>query len=300
VYASIAPAFAGQFGTDITPGKLRFALLKLGFADMVETALYADLVTMKEAFEFNDHVKTASDFMITSCCCPVWIKLIENKFPDLVSHISPSVSPMLASARVIKSLNPNAKVVFIGPCIAKKSEALLPDLRGAVDFVLTFPELATLFQAADIQLSEQPDQENPLASWCGRIYAHTGGVSDAVAVTLSKLVPRRAQSLVPIKVDGIPACQKILEEIKNGQLTANFIEGMACKGGCVGGPGRLIPPEQGKECVDQYAKQAPSHTPVENPQIYAILTQLGQASEVPALTGESAIAALLARKLNLT
>jgi iron only hydrogenase large subunit-like protein len=89
---------------------------------MVETALYADLITMKEAFEYDEHVKSASDFMITSCCCPVWIKLIENKYSELIEHISPSVSPMIASGRVIKSLDPNAKVVFIGPCIAKNQK----------------------------------------------------------------------------------------------------------------------------------------------------------------------------------
>ncbi len=299
VYASVAPAFAGQFGEGITPGQLRSALLKLGFSEMIETALYADLITMKEAFEFNDYVKTAADFMITSCCCPVWIKLIENKFPDLAKHISPSVSPMVASARVIKSLEPAAKVVFIGPCIAKKSEALLPDVKGAVDFVLTFPELAAIFKAVDITLSEQPDKENPQASSAGRIYAYTGGVSDSVNMTLDKLVPRRAQKFSPVKVDGIPDCQKLLEDINNGHLEANFIEGMACKGGCVGGPGRLIPPGEGKQRVTVYSQASFSQTPAENPEVYALLTQLGQTGDKTSLTGESPISILLARKLKI-
>jgi iron only hydrogenase large subunit-like protein len=297
VYASIAPAFAGQFGLDVTPGKLRSALLALGFTDVFETALYADLVTMKEAFEFEDHVKTAHDFMFTSCCCPVWIKLIENKFPDLVQHISPSVSPMVASARVIKQFEPEAKVVFIGPCIAKKSEAMLPDLKGAVDYVLTFQELATIFEATQINPAEQVDNEKSVASCGGRIYGYTGGVSTAVATTLEKLIPHHSQKLVPVKVDGIPDCQKLLEQIKNGQLTANFIEGMACKGGCVGGPGRLIPPEQGKEHVENYGQSSPAHTPVENPQVYAILARLGHENEITALSGKSPMAELLARKL---
>lgn len=297
VYASVAPAFAGQFGPNVSAGKLRTALLKLGFEDMVETALYADLVTMKEAFEFDEHVKTASDFMITSCCCPVWIKLIENKFPDLVEHISPSVSPMVASARVIKALNPNAKVVFIGPCVAKKSEALLPDLKGAIDFVLTFQELDAIFAAAEVNPEEQSDEENPMASWGGRVYARTGGVSAAVETTLNKIVPRRAQSLVALKVDGIPDCQKVLEKIKAGELDANFIEGMACKGGCVGGPGRLISPEQGTITVNEYGAAAAAQTPVENPQVYSILARLGNEQNIPVFTGESPMAQLLARKL---
>lgn len=299
VYASVAPAFAGQFGPDVTAGKLRSALLKLGFTDMIETALYADLITMKEAFEFDDYVKTEKDFMITSCCCPVWIKLIENKFPELAEHISPSVSPMIASGRVIKTLDPEAKVVFIGPCVAKKSEALLPDLKGAIDFVLTFQELSAIFDATDIHPVDQASKENPLASWGGRIYGFTGGVSSAVATTLEKLVPRRAQSLNPLKVDGIPDCQKLLEKIKAGDITANFIEGMACKGGCVGGPGRLIPPEEGKECVKKYGEEAIAHTPVENPQVYSILARLGHENDLPPLSGQSPIGSLLARKLHV-
>lgn len=297
VYASVAPAFTGQFGPDVTPGKLRSALISLGFTDMVETALYADLVTMKEAFEFNEHVKTEQDFLLTSCCCPIWIKLIENKFPELIEHISPSVSPMIASARVIKAINPEAKVVFIGPCVAKKAEAMLPDLQGAVDFVLTFQELNTIFEAAQVTPIDQPDQENSQASFSGRIYAHTGGVSAAVDKTLSKLLPNRAQNLRPLCVDGIPDCQQALGKIKEGKIEANFIEGMACKGGCVGGPGRIISPTEGKHYVVEYGQAAQAQTPVENPQVYALLNRLSQDEHNPNLTGESPIAKLLARNL---
>lgn len=298
VYASIAPAFVGQFGPEVTPGKLRSSLLKLGFTDMVETALYADLITLKEAFEFDNHVKAATDFMLTSCCCPVWIKLIENKFPALVEHISPSVSPMIASARIIKNFEPNAKVIFIGPCVAKKSEAMLPDLKGAIDFVLTFQEIAALFEAAKIDPVQQPDEEKPIASWAGRVYAYTGGVSAAVAATLGKIRPNSVKKLVPIQIDGIPDCQKILEQLQAGRLTANFIEGMACKGGCVGGPGRLVAPEKGKQYVANYGNVAKNHTPVENPQVYTILTRLGHDdANHSLLAGESPIANLLSRKL---
>ena len=299
IYASIAPAFAGQFGPVVTPGKLRSALLKLGFTEMVETALYADLITIKETFEFNDHVKEATDFLITSCCCPVWIKLIETKYPDMLEHISPSVSPMIASSRVIKAFNPQAKVVFIGPCVAKKSEALLPDLAGAIDFVLTFQELATIFEATGISPEEESDTDNPQASWGGRVYGRTGGVSAAVETTLQKLVPRRAESFSPLKVDGIPDCQKAMEAIRQGNRDTNFIEGMACKGGCVGGPGRILSPEAGTEEVDCYANTSQSITPVENPHVYSILVRLGQSEghSLPELTGESMMAKLLARNI---
>jgi iron only hydrogenase large subunit-like protein len=298
VYASVAPAFAGQFGPAVTPGKLRSALLKVGFAEMVETALYADLITMKECFEYDEHVQTEKDFLITSCCCPVWIKLIENRFPELLAHISPSVSPMVASARVIKAFDPDAKVVFIGPCVAKKSEAVLPGLKGAVDFVLTFQELAAIFEATGIDPADQPDEENAQASWGGRVYGRTGGVSAAVAATLAKLIPRRAEKFAARQVDGIPDCQKMLEELKGGGFAANFVEGMACKGGCVGGPGRILPPEEGTRQVNDYSAAAASHIPAENPQVYAILARLSHEADIPTLTGEGPIATLLARKLD--
>lgn len=300
VIASVAPAFAGQFGPDVTPGKMRQALKQLGFADMVETALYADLITMKEAFEFDEHLSEPSDFFITSCCCPVWIKLIQNKYPELASKISPSVSPMIASGRVIKSLNPNTKVVFIGPCIAKKSEAQLPDLKGAIDFVLTFQELDALFQAAKIDFANLSDDESPLASWAGRVYGRTGGVSSAVEAALNKLRPDYWPKLKSLQADGIPDCQKLLTKLSENKwedlMNANFFEGMACKGGCVGGPGRLLPPEQGRELINQYAAQSNSDTPIDNPQVLSLLAHLGN-QNVNDLTGESPMAQLLSRKL---
>ena len=297
VYASVAPAFTGQFGPNVTPGKLRSALLQLGFADMVETALYADLITMKEAFEFDEHVREAGDFLITSCCCPVWIKLIEGRYSELSAHISPSVSPMIASGRVIKTLEPQAKVVFIGPCIAKKTEATLPDLAGAIDFVLTFQELAAIFQATEIDPAGQPDAENAIASRAGRIYARAGGVSEAVAETLARILPKRAGALQPLKVDGIPQCQKVLEQAKTGLLDANFIEGMACLGGCVGGPGRIVSIEQSTNAVNDYGTAAAAATPVENPQVYQLLTRLGLEMSSSLLNVESPAGIVLGRRI---
>lgn len=298
VYATVAPAFVGQFGPNVTEGQLKTALIKLGFTAVVETALFADLVTIKEAFEFDRYVKEQRDFMITSCCCPVWIKLIENKFPDLLTRVSPSVSPMVASGRVIKKIDPRAKVVFIGPCIAKKAEAQLPELRGAIDFVLTFKELETIFAATGILPQQQEADSFANASWGGRVYARTGGVSAAVARTLDKILPQRVGVLTPVKVDGIPDCQKALDSLRTGKLTANFIEGMACKGGCVGGPGRLIDPDKGTAAVNRHGEAAAAETPVENPAVYALLAKLGH-DKVPPLAGEtSPMATLLTRHMS--
>lgn len=298
VYASVAPAFAGQFGPAVTAGKLRSALRRIGFADMIETALYADLITMKETFEFDEHVQSVGDFLITSCCCPVWIKLIEGRFASLAGHISPSVSPMVASGRIIKNLEPEAKVIFIGPCIAKKTEITLPDLAGAIDFVLTFQELAAIFSATGIDPASLPDEESPTASRAGRIYARTGGVSEAVAQTLKKILPHRVNDMQSLKVDGIPNCQKTLEQATNGQLEANFIEGMACIGGCVGGPGRIVGIEVSTPAVNGYAEEAAAGTPVENPQIYQLLTQLGWSNPAVKLEENSPTAVLLSRHIH--
>lgn len=120
VYAIIAPAYIGQFGEGVTPQKLRRALKAIGFKDMIEVALFADILTLKEAVEFNKHVNKQKDFMITSCCCPMWVAMIKKLYSDLVPHVAPSVSPMIACGRIIKKLYKNAKVVFIGPCVAKK------------------------------------------------------------------------------------------------------------------------------------------------------------------------------------
>lgn len=295
VYATVAPAFTGQFGPEVTAGKLRSALLKLGFSDMAETALGADLVTMKEALEFCAHVHEPGDVLITSCCCPVWIQLITTRFPNLRPKISPSVSPMVASGRVIKNFYPDSKVVFIGPCMAKKAEATMPDIAGTIDFVLTFQELKNLFEAAGIDPTKEPDQENAQASWAGRVFARTGGVSDAVKRTLEVLVPERAGDFNPTKVDGVPDCLKLLQDISDGKCEYNFVEGMGCKGGCVGGPGKLVDFAVTTPEVDRYGNQAVPKTPVDNPAIYALLARLGGAKNPEELRAGSPIADLLNR-----
>ena len=152
VFAAVAPAYIGQFGPKVTPGKLRAAFKNLGFYGMVEVALFADMLTLKEALEFDRNVTSEKDFMLTSCCCPIWVSMVRKVYQDLVPHVSPSVSPMVAAGRGVKQLHPGAKVVFVGPCIAKKAEAKEPDVRDAVDAVLTFQELSQIFHCIKIQM----------------------------------------------------------------------------------------------------------------------------------------------------
>jgi iron only hydrogenase large subunit-like protein len=278
VYAAVAPAIAGQFGRDVSRdvsmGKLRSALKSIGFADMVEVALFADMVTLKEADEFNMLVKTKDDFLITSCCCPIWVNLLTKHYGKLYERLTKTVSPMIASGRIIKAIFPDSKTVFIGPCVAKKAEAKHSDLKGAIDYVLTFNELSEVFKALEIDLKSLPDDNKEQSSYGGRTYARTGGVSQAVETTLERIAPGRTVKFKAIQADGVGECKKLLDSIKSGKVEANFIEGMGCKGGCVGGPRANMEPEEGKRCVEEYGHKAPFADPIDNINVRQLLKYL--------------------------
>lgn len=274
VYALVAPAFTGQFGEKATPGRLRTAFKALGFKGMVEVAVFADILTLKEALEFDRHVLTKSDFQLTSCCCPVWIAMIRGIYKDLVPHVPGAVSPMIAAGRVVKKIHPEAVTVFIGPCLAKKKEAKEPDIAGAVDYVLTFQEVRDIFEAAEISPEELTEEASEHSSRAGRIYARTGGVSEAVSKTLEQLHPGREIHVAAEQADGVQNLKALIERIKKGESNANFFEGMACPGGCVGGPKAIIEKEKGRECVNAYGDAAVYQTPLENPYVMELLARL--------------------------
>lgn len=275
VYAMIAPAFSGQFSEKVTAGKLRSAFKAAGFYGMIEVALFADILTLKEALEFDRAIQDDNDFIMTSCCCPMWVALIKKKYASLIPHVPPSVSPMVACGRSIKHIHPEAVTVFIGPCIAKKAEAREEDIKDAVDYVLTFQETAELFEVCGIDPAEMPEDESDHSSKGGRIYAKTGGVSEAVKSTVERLNPHRKIALKAQQADGIVDCKKMLLEIEKGNINANFIEGMGCKGGCIGGPKRIIPVDEAREHINNYAKSASCKTPADNPHVLMILQKLG-------------------------
>lgn len=258
VIAAVAPAIIGQFGEDVSLDQLRAALIKIGFSDMIEVAFAADMLTIKEAVEFNKHVNGPDDLMITSCCCPMWVGMLKKVYKELVPDLSPSVSPMVASGRILKKLNPDAKVVFIGPCIAKKAEAKEKDLSGDIDFVLTFQELDNIFKALEISPSNlEGVPTRDYASRGGRLYARTGGVSIAVGEAVEELYPEKAKLFKAVKAEGVRECKDILNKALSGDIKANFIEGMGCIGGCVGGSKALISKEEGKISVDNLAYNSP-------------------------------------------
>lgn len=258
VVAAVAPAIMGQFGEDVSLDQLREAFIKIGFTDMIEVAFAADMLTIKEAVEFNKHVNGPNDIMITSCCCPMWVGMLKRVYKELVPDLSPSVSPMIAAGRVIKKLNPDAKVVFVGPCIAKKAEAKERDLSHDIDFVLTFQELDDIFKTLEIKPSELKGvPTKDYASRGGRLYARTGGVSIAVGEAVEELYPEKAKLFKSAKAEGVRECKEILNKALSGDIKANFIEGMGCIGGCVGGPKALISKEEGKISVDNLAYNSP-------------------------------------------
>lgn len=275
VIAAVAPAIVNQFGEDVSMEQLREAFVSLGFSDMIEVAFAADILTINEAIEYNKHVNSPKDFMITSCCCPMWVGMLKKVYKNLVPDLSPSVSPMIAAGRIIKSLNKDAKVVFIGPCIAKKAEAKEKDLQGAIDFVLNFQEVDEIFKTLNIKPSELnglPAKE--YASRQGRIYARSGGVSYAVSETIKELYPEKYKDFKHEKAEGVVECKALLNKALNGEIDATFIEGMGCKFGCVGGPKVLIPPEKGRDAVNNFAFNSPIKVPTHSEVLDNVLSKL--------------------------
>ncbi len=275
VYALVAPAFIGQFSSEATPGMLRSAFRSIGFDGMIEVAIFADILTLKEALEFDRNIKTESDFQLTSCCCPMWIGMIRKIYHQLMPHVPGAVSPMIACGRTIKKLHPGAVTIFIGPCIAKKAEAREKDLQGAVDYVLTFQEMKDIFNALKIKPENMKDQKREYSSKAGRIYARTGGVSQAVRSTLEKLAPEKSMVIKTRQADGVSACKEMINSLLQGKGGANFFEGMGCVGGCVGGPKAVINPKLGCKTVEAYGERAQFETPIENPYVLELLKRLG-------------------------
>ena len=274
VYALVAPAFSGQF-SDVTPGMLRSALKKAGFDGMIEVALFADLLTLKEALEFDKNIVKETDYQLTSCCCPMWIAMIRKIYQELMPHVPPAVSPMIASGRAVKAMHPDALTIFIGPCLAKKAESREKDIADAVDYVLTFQEIQDIFHVMDIDPAKMEESEKDHSSRAGRIYAHTGGVSEAVSETLSRLNPNRKITIHTQQADGVAACKAMINDLLSDNTTANFFEGMGCVGGCVGGPKVLIPHKEGRVYVEEYGNAAPYPTPIDNPYVIELLHRLG-------------------------
>lgn len=247
VYAIVAPSISSQF-VYAKLGQVITGMKELGFHTVIEAALGADMVAMEESKEL------AEKGFLTSSCCPAFVQYIKSVFPSLLEFVSHNPSPMLALAKYIKGNEPDAKVVFIGPCTAKKLEAQLENVKPYVDAVLTFEELQALYDSRDIEITSLEEGVLDNASYFGRIFARSGGLSDAVAEAMKE--QDIDFDLKAISCDGIEECKLALLKKNKNVLDANFIEGMACIGGCIGGAGCLTHGEKNKAEVDKYGREA--------------------------------------------
>ena len=247
LYAVVAPSISSQF-TYAKLGQVITGLKKLGFHTVVEAALGADMVAQAESKEL------AEKRFLTSSCCPAFVTYIRQSFPELLPYVSHNLSPMATIAKYIKDTTANAKVVFIGPCTAKKAEAQNEKVKPYIDAVLTFEELQALFDSRDMDITTLEEGVLDNASYFGRIFARSGGLTDAVAQGLKEQEIDFA--LKACTCDGIEACRVALLKKSKNLLDANFIEGMACIGGCIGGAGCLTHGEKNKAEVDKYGREA--------------------------------------------
>ncbi len=239
VYAAIAPAVAGQFGPDMTPQKLRSGFKALGFEDIVEVAIGADLCTISEAEDFIREVPNKLPFMGTSCC-PAWSVMAKRDFPEYAKCISMALTPMVLTGRLIKKEHPNCKVAFIGPCSAKKLEAMRTSIRTDIDFVLTFEEVLGMFDAKNVIFKDlEEDHSMHGASADGRGFAVGGGVAHAVAEYIKENYPDI--EVKTERADGLDNCKKMMMMAKAGRYNGYLLEGMACPGGCIAGAGTIQP-----------------------------------------------------------
>ena len=263
VIAIVAPAFIGQFGKYSTPEKFTAAMKRLGFDRVVEVAVGADMCTIEEAKDFLEKVPAQQNFMATSCC-PAWHSMVHKLFPAQSKNISMTLTPMVFTARLMKKQFPGCKVVFVGPCAAKKLEAIRENIRSDVDFVLTFEELQGMFEAKEVDFATievgEPMNEGTAA---GRGFAVSGGVAGAVEKLIHETNPDL--EVKTARAEGLRECRKLMTMAKAGKYNGYLLEGMACPGGCVAGAGTILPVDLAAKVVGRYQSEAKSESPLESP-----------------------------------
>ena len=255
IYAIVAPAIMGQYGAKVNLKTIDDAFQKLGFDGVYEVSIGADLCTIEEAEDYLKNVPDKLRFMATSCC-PAWSKMAKMEYPDYKDNISMAMTPMVYTARLVKKMHPDCKIVFVGPCSAKKLEASRKAVRSDVDFVLTFEELNGMFVAKGVDLNKlKPAELKNETSADGRGFAVMGGVAQAVVNACGKISPDRE-----IKVfasQGLDNCRKMLKDAVEGKYDGYLLEGMACPMGCVSGAGTITSPNKAKSMVGISQKETP-------------------------------------------
>ena len=260
VVAAVAPAFVSQFGENVTSSQMREAMRQVGFHKVIEVAVGADMCTAEEAEDFLKKVPAEQPFMATSCC-PSWSVMAKKLFPQFKDYISMAMTPMVLTARLYKKDHPDVRIVFIGPCTAKKLEASRRTIRSDVDFVLTFEEMQGIFDAKGIVPSEMPvdpEEEFSTGTSLGRGFAVTGGVANAVKEAIKEIDPDREVKIE--HADGLRECRKMLQMARAGKRNGYLLEGMACPGGCVAGAGTITPVKKSTAAVGKYVADAKVRT----------------------------------------
>jgi len=255
VYAVVAPAIAAQF-EDVNLEQINYSLKKIGFHAVLEAALGADLAAVAEAKLIEKELKHKS--FVTTSCCPAFVSYIEKNYPDLADNISPALSPMVITGKLIKEADKDAVVVFIGPCTAKKDESLKNEYSSFIDYAIGFEELRAMIDAYNIDLVTSPEESIDNASFFGRIFARSGGVTNAISRAIEEY--SLDVKLKPVVCSGIKECDRALKLARLGKLNGNFIEGMACEGGCINGPLALNHKPKNKSAIDLYGEKAKEKT----------------------------------------
>ena len=264
VIAAVAPSFVGQFGGRGNVDKLRAAFKQLGFSGVEEVAIGADLCAVQEAGYFLEEVPEKIPFMATSCC-PAWSVMAKKEFPDFADCVSMALTPMVLTARLIREHHPKAKIVFVGPCAAKKLEAMRRSVKSEVDFVLTFEEMAGMMEAKGLvyaKLKGDGSTDFDVASADGRAFAVAGGVARAVADAIHKKHPDREVKIEA--AEGLDNCRKMMKQAAKGKFDGYLLEGMACPGGCVAGAGTIQAVSKTTAMVKAYAKKSPHKLATDN------------------------------------
>jgi iron only hydrogenase large subunit-like protein len=255
VCAIIAPAFAGQFGDKVGYKQVVAGLKALGFADVQEVALGADITAIIESEEFIEDVLKGDQPFLATSCCPAWAKFARRELGEKAYCVSASNSPMIETAKIVRKNFPDSKIVFIGPCSAKKQEVAEPELAGWVDYVLTFEEVDAMFEARNINLETIDVSDIPNeASADGRGFAVSAGVAGAVTHVIKNKYPE-----IQVNTDNaenLTECRKLLLQAKVGKRNKYILEGMACPGGCIGGAGTLINQNKASKKVQAFANES--------------------------------------------
>lgn len=260
VYAVVAPSIISQCQSSSVE-QVTTAIKMIGFENVFEAALGADITLYHEALEWKE--KGGS---MTTSCCPAFVNFIEKYFPELRGNVSHSPSPMVETALLLKRIDPTCKVVFIGPCVAKKAEFQHPRTEQAIDSVMSFEELQAFVDARDINTATLEGTPLEDASYFGRIFARSGGITSGLQEIAKK---NGIEGIKPVAMSGIEECRNNLMLLKLGKSQFNFFEGMACVGGCVNGPLCINHGMKNIGDVDQYGRDAKKEELMDSVELWA-------------------------------